>query len=260
MRYVFILGSHRTGSKLLGDFFGQYFQNVRSIHQYGRLRIVNVISNIHLSGLIPQFVFNWLLNLLWVSKWPDESSGLELYVESNGFNYLAADHARSIRSKVKVIHVVRDPKQFVISTINWTDGRWQSRLANQYIPFWGISGFLTGSMGFMEWHRMNRAERLLWAWQYKNSLIEHLYSKTANGYLRIRMEDLIDRKTREEALRKICELCGLSFSTSILQYFDTKRNASEAKSFSVQDFDRCVSSERYTELCGNLKQRYGYHS
>lgn len=258
MKKIFIIGSHRTGSKLLGEFFQERFEKTKSIHQYGALRFVNILSNLKIAGFLPEFLYLLFLKYYWFSKWNKDIPGIEHYIESNGFNFLAVKYAQREFENIKVIHLVRHPKSFVLSMMNWVYGRFKSKIANSIIPFWNITGFTSGEKSLRNWTKLNKPEKLLWTWRYKNEFIEKEYNINNNLYLRIRLEDFIDLEKRKETLEVLCNFCELEYDDSLQNYFDVKKNESDKKYFSSNDFEELVDHKFFNAECHELMTKYGY--
>lgn len=256
MTKIFVLGSHRTGTKSLAGFFDKNFDDMTSYHQYDTLRLVNVTSNMYLSKALPKVLFHAFLKRFWINK--IESHNNRFYVESNGFNYMAADYAKQYFDDVKIIHAIRDPRTFVTSYYNWVEGRDKSKFAKNFVPYWNLSPHKLGLLSKKEWEAMDTFERYCWNWNFKNQKIEELYSKDAENYFLLKFEDLIDEKKRELLLPDLLNFLKLPYSPNLLRYFDKKQNQSQAKligHWSTWDQDKC---QKINKHCASLMAKYNY--
>lgn len=258
MSLAFIIGSHRTGTKLLGNFFSQNITSANSIHQYNTLRFNNIVSNMYLAGLIPEFALKLYLNLFWfpVLKKATRNKNVKIYIESNGFNFYVVNLAKKKFKEVKVVHIIRDPRDYVKSYANWINSRKKSRIVNTMIPFWHVTAYMIGEMKRKEWKKLSELEKYCWYWAYKNNRIEKWYSN--DDYLRIKFEDIIDVEKREAALRNLLSFLGLDYKKDYFEYFNKKQNASmSGKIKNWRDWDNKTCKAFY-EVGHELMNKYDY--
>lgn len=253
---IFIIGSHRTGTKTLAHFFNDCFLNVKSYHQYDTLRWINVFSNAYLAGRLSESLFYKFLDVFWIKK--IKSHKVKHYVESNGFNFISAAYAKKKLLNVKIVHIVRDPRDFVTSYYNWVEGRKKSAFASKYIPFWNLSGAEVGSLSYDVWNNMTRFERYCWLWYYKNKKIEELYSSDKETYFFLRLEDLINTTTREKTLTSLLNFLSLPYEQDMLSFFDVKRNQSKKEKMSNwKNWDK-EWVQKLENICEELMRKYKY--
>ncbi len=258
MKLIFILGPHRTGTKSYAHYFQKYFdREVHSFHQYGSLRLVNVFSNLFLSKLITEATYKWVLKKTLV-KHIEAHSDKPIYLVSNGFNFLAVKYILEIYNDVKVVHAIRDPRTFVISYINFIDGRWQSKLANRMIPYWHLSGYRQGSFSNQTWKSFNRIEKYVWYWCYKNDFIESNYGNQKENYLRLRLEDIENGSLRVGQLAALHDFVGLPFQKDYAVFFDKKVNESRGELLPKWQKWNKNQAKKVYQICAPLMKRYGY--
>lgn len=213
MDYLFIIGTHRTGSKLMAHFFDQEVDGAIGVHQYRQLQLNNILSNKHLCGALSSKIYKKKIKKEWIQEHliPRQGNGM-LYVESNGFNYLSANQAMIHLSpyQVKIIHMVRDPRTAITSHMNWIKSRSKSMLANYIIPYWNLNGRYQNSFNFISWTQKSLTEKLMYNWTWKNKLISELYDSNKGNYMLLRLEDLIDRNTRKYTLESISSFLNIN--------------------------------------------------
>lgn len=255
MKLIFILGPHRTGTKSFAHYFQSYFkQEVHSFHQFGSLRWVNIFSNLFLARLITERFYKWILKKTLI-KHIEAHSDKAIYILSNGFNFLAVKYIKEIYSDVKVIHAIRDPRTFVVSYMNFIEGRWKSKLANRMIPFWHLPGYHTDSFTRREWNQLSKLEKYAWYWMFKNKFIDAEYRRDSQNYLLLKLEDIKNIESRMEKLRLLHAFVGLPLGEIRIEFFNKKINSSKANM--SNELDHKIIS-KVVKICTPLMQEYNY--
>jgi len=256
MTKVFIIGAHRTGTKTLAGFFDECFESTKGIHQYDTLRFVNVFSNMHISKKLPQSFFHLFLRKFWLNKIDRET--IQYYVESNGFNYIAANYAKTYYPNVKIIHAIRDPRGFITSYYNWVGGKTSSSFAKKIIPYWNISGSELGHFSKEEWANMDTFQRFAYYWNFKNEMIEELYADDTDNYFILKFENLINQKKRPILLQNMLSYIGLHYNDNLLTYFDKKQNQSKQKILGKWQTWTPEQCKQVHDICHVLMKKYNY--
>lgn len=254
---VFVLGSHRTGTKSVANFLNDNFDTVCSVHQYGLLRFNNILANITIAGWLPERLFSMYLKILWYPILRRQTASL--YVESNGFNHYSALFAyrHLTNNKVKILHVVRHPADFVTSYTNWRSSRSKSQLANK-LPFWHLNPYHVGYLSKTEFNQLDDIKKNIWRWRVKNEFLEKHYSTLGDNYLRVRFEDIIDPIERANTLKAILDFVGLEYQEHMNTYFDKKQNESKKGYFPEYAVWEVEYKNYLFEVCGELMHRYKY--
>lgn len=256
MTKVFIIGAHRTGTKTLAGFFNNSFESVKGIHQYDALRFVNVFSNMNVSHKLPKSFFHLLLRKIWLNKIDKEN--VSHYIESNGFNYIAANYAKTYYPKVKIIHAIRDPRGFVTSYYNWVGGKASSGFAKKIVPYWNVSGVELGHYSKEEWKNMDTFQRFAYYWNFKNETIEQLYADDTNNYFLLKFEELIDKQKRPVLLNNMLDYLELEYHDGLPSYFDKKQNQSKQKILGKWQTWTPLQCQQLHNICHVLMKKYNY--
>ncbi len=210
----------------------------------------------YVEKLLPESVFNLLVQRLVVRRIKQHHA--DYYIEVTGFNYISASIINRHFSGVKIVHIIRDPRDFVTSFLNWVHRRRKSWIAHNLTPFWNVSGYLAGEMSKSEWSKMDEFERYCWQWKYKNQKILELYSNDKENFITFRFEDLISSTNNKKTLDELLTFIGLPYSPGSEEYFQVKQNVSDKRYFSNWrnwNKERC---RQLQNICGHLMEQYDY--
>ncbi len=240
---VFFVGSHRTGSTTLARFFDEHVPGTTSVHQRRRHLLLNELAGMRAAGVISPRLHDRLARRILVG-WL-ESSTAERVVETNGFAYAAVATALPRFPEARVIHVVRDPREFVPSMARFRRRKPVRRFVQLHLPFWDHGP------------RLPEPEKLAWQWNFKSRLIDETYGDHPY-FVRLRFEDLFDEAadTYEQMLAFVdpaIDAAGLRGA-----FFATHLNAAgppEPAAWARWDPALC---RRVHRICGELMTSYGY--
>lgn len=251
---VLFVSTGRTGTKTLASFFSHYFDNSVGNHQPPHSRFFNMFSNMYVSGI---FTYSFLDRLVYKYKIPQIiSSSKDYYVEANTMNYIISKNIQNHFSETFIIHIIRDPRDYVTSYMNWVHGRAFSTIANRVIPFWHPNGYLTGQFSLVGWMRLSEFERMCWFWRFENQLILDLNENNPR-FMSIRFEDLFELDT-SNCLKKVLSFIGLEYDECMLDHFRYKQNVSRKDFFDNWNQWSSEESRNLHYYCSRLMKVYGY--
>ena len=248
----FILSTSRTGTKALSE--GLQGGYVESPHQPPYSRLLNILSNYYLHGWVSRRSLEWL-----VCRTREKqivNSNCPYYLQVFSLDYLPAKIISEKFQNVYIIHIVRDPRTFVRSYMNWTHTRFKSFVANKYVLGWHPSGFFTGEMSWREWQQMDEFQRVCWHWKYKNTLVENLFDRYEN-YIRVRFEDIFLAQT-SETLKQILQFVGVPYNQRFETIVKKSKNVSSKRYFQHWDAWSAERRKQLLEICGEKMKSYGY--
>jgi hypothetical protein len=159
-------------------------------------------------------------------------------------------------SNVDIIHIVRDPRTFVPSYLNWMYTRPKSYVANKLIFGWHPSGFFTGEFSWKQWRQMDVFQRVCWHWTYKNTLLEKLFA-AHERYRRFRFEDLF-LSGGVEMLRALLAHVGVPYHERFASIVAEKQNASRKTRFPPWDRMTARRRQQLLAVCSGKMKHYGY--
>jgi hypothetical protein len=250
-KIVFILSTARTGTKTLAE--GLRSDDILSLHQPAFSRLLTIASNFYLHGWLPRRALAWLVSRL---REPQIlQADCRYYVQAYSLDHLPAKIISQKYPNVYIIHIVRDPRTFVPSYLNWMHTRFKSFVANKLVPGWHPSGLFTGQVAWRRWRRMDEFQKVCWHWAYKNALLERLFEGDER-YLRIRFEDLFG--AGPDALRSALSFVGLPYRDEFTAMLGQSKNVSRKTYFPRWEAWEPERQQQLLDICGEGMRRYGY--
>lgn len=119
---------------------------------------------------------------------------------------VAALRAGALRD-ARVVHIVRDPRAFVTSFMNWKAASVRRTFLHHVVPAWQPNPWLTGDYSLGRWMAMSKFEHFSWTWHYKNRVFGALGELAE--YRRYRFEDLT--AVGGDAIADLSAFVGLDF-------------------------------------------------
>jgi hypothetical protein len=254
-RIVFVVSTGRTGTMALAQHLDRCYDDVCARHEprpSWRLRRASakaISSRISLDRM-RQLLADSRKKLL---------SGITrpIYIESNPYLCGFLDVLGEVFDKPRVLHVVRDPRTYVRSALNWGAMRSLKYLANTFIPFWIPKPEHVPGSRQPRWRQMSQAERMAWFWSTVNRELNRGQEIYGDDYLRIRFEDLFAKDGT--GLKKLTEWIGLPYKPELLASANSENvNASrkqQCPSWKDWPADR---KEQVLRHCRELMMLYGY--
>jgi hypothetical protein len=252
-KIVFFLSTGRTGTKSLAE--GLNCDEIISLHQPPFSRLLTLASNYYLHGWLPWSGLRILVELIRESQ--IRRSNSKYYFQVYPLDYLPAKIISEKYEEVYIIHIIRDPRTFVPSYLNWMHTRVKSYIANKMILGWHPSGLFVGKMPWRDWLLMGEFQRVCWQWNYKNYLLECLFAEDTR-YFRISFEDLFFGNG-PELLRGLLEVIGIPFPDRLLlDFFHHPKNVSRKVYFPKWKNWTLEMNHQLLFICGDRMKKYGY--
>jgi len=251
---VLIVSTGRTGTRFLAQFLGSHYPCVEAHHTTDWSRLMNVLGNMQLTGLIGEGAVLAAWRTLKGQRFAMTEKSH--FVDSNNHLFAFAAIARRVYPGVRIIHVVRDPRTYVRSHLNWSKQRLSSYVANYLIPFWQPNGWLLREVGFKEWVTMSKFEKFCWIWDFKNRLMAAIEATTV-PYLRVRFEDVTGLSGEGDQLDMLLRFVGLDPDNRPRGETRPVNETTERKFPGWEKWSSadCLALERH---CGEQMRRYGY--
>jgi hypothetical protein len=254
-KVVVILSTGRTGTKALAHFFNTTYDNVTALHEPAPSRHLRLHSNRAMAkGMTPEHAIRTLGNarakLL-------ASLTRPVYIESNWYIYAFLDALRPVfGERTKVLHVVRDPRTYVPSMLNYGTYQGLKAVATRFLPYWYIRPEQVVENPPKRWAQMSEAERLAWHWHVVNKELDRAAGMFGGDYLFMRYEDLF--AADGAGLTTLLPWIGLPENPALLEKIRGERvNASTGRNSAWARTDP-AARRAVLEMCGEQMARYGY--
>lgn len=180
-----------------------------------------------------------------------------IYIESNPLMGGFLEAFDQVFPNAHLIHVVRDPRTYVRSGINFGAFSGLKRVALKMIPDWLPRPEHFSPPGEKSWGEMDNVERLAWYWSTINRELNRGEAIYGAKYLRIRFEELFAMDGA--GLRRLTEFLGLPASEQLLEESNRERvNASTKPRMPKWEEWTTEQKEKLLHYCGELMRGYGY--
>jgi len=244
-----IVSSGRTGTQFLARYFAGNFADVVAAHEPRPRAAVRLAANAWAAGAVPR-----ALPLALLRRKARRIAALRgrLYVESNPFLWGAADLFDEAFGEPTIIHVVRDPRAQVRSSLNHGTSTGLKAMANRMVPFWYPPVRSLRSVGpSPDW--MARAAGL---WTLVNRRLRQAGARSRHYHV-VRHEELFDEA--HTGLRAICGLLGLEPPGPNAPVDpDVKSNTGTRSALAHWESWSDAECGLLDRICGPLMAEYGY--
>jgi hypothetical protein len=256
-RPILIISTGRTGTIFFSRLFSDLYPDSASYHERGASRPIQILTNLYFSLLFPISG----LKLAWkIFKGREvETCEKKFHIDANCFLYGLATLAPELYPNLRVVHIVRDPRAYVTSHLNFSRQKGTSYIANHFVPFWQPNPFLAGGMSIRKAAGFSRFEKYCWIWDFKNHVMDGL-ENTSTPYLRVRFEDLFNTNRPEETFGAITDFIGLPRAAGIRERFREPANTSAKTDFPEWPHWTRQQAVQLQSLCGARMEKYGYGS
>jgi hypothetical protein len=253
---ILIISTGRTGTIFFSRLFADLYPTLAaSYHERGNSRPMQILTNLHFSHLLPKSGLKAAWKLFKGGE--VEACEKQFHIDANCFLYGLAPLAPELYPNLKVLHIVRDPRAYVTSHLNFSRQKGTSYIANYFVPFWQPNPFLVGELPLSRAFDFTRFEKYCWIWNFKNRVMEGL-ENSATPYLRVRFEDLFNTGNPEEVFSKITDFLGLPHVTGIREKFREPANTSTKTDFPEWHEWTPKQAAQLHAFCGDRMNKYGY--
>lgn len=250
LKNIFILSTGRTGSTFISEFLSNLKGNSNIEHQVFGSRFANIVGN---------FVCAKKMSLKKATYLTKDVIGLNFDVSTSDplrsmllYAYLQTGE---IEPNILIVHIVRDPRDFVTSFMNWKNQSLKRRLLHHFVPFWQPTPWLVGESSFTKRNKMNKFEHYCWVWNYKNRLFMDLEGRFK--YHLFKFEDFFNESREAKKSRKNL-FSYLGIGTDNVNFNNKKKVNPSKKNFPAWTSWTPEQAIILDKHCGDLMEKYGY--
>jgi len=246
---AWIVSSGRTGTQFLAHYLAGNFDDVVAVHEPKPRISARLVSNAWAAGAAPRALPRALLRRK-AARIASLTS--RLYVESNPFLWGVVDLIDEVFAGAKIIHVVRDPREQVRSSLNHGTAAGLKGAANRWLPFWYPNvGSLAAVGRAPDW-----LERAAGLWALVNERLRRVGTGCRDYHL-LRYEDLFDEEY--SGLRALGEHLGLG-APRVDAPVDpgVRLNAGARDALPAWESWNDAQCGALHRICGPLMREYGY--
>ncbi len=254
---VIIVSTGRTGTMALARHFDACYEQVKAMHEPRPSRRLRILSNKFLCGKLSREA---LVRGLVRSRQRLLAGIAEpVYIEANNFLHGFLGAFEEVFDRPRIVHVVRDPRTYIRSWINFGVFRGLKGLAGRYYPYWLLKPELYQKDTPRRWSRMSPPERVAWYWNAINRELNRGEQLYGERYRRVRFENLFAKDGAE--LLALARWMGLPEKPQLVERAGGERiNPSRDGRFPPwEQLDR-QTRQAILQLCGSLMVDYGYPS
>ena len=251
MKYYF-LSTGRSGSTFIYKLFNDFYPDINLTHQQFGSRLIKIISNIPLPTELSGSILKLLFQILKKDKIPPSTiDPLQSHAILKIINHSNLDN-----NQVKIVHLVRDPRSFITSYMNWKNSSVKRLFLHHFVPFWQPNPINDEINNKLKNHK--KFKQFCKIWSYKNKQFYDKYNNHIN-YKLLRIEDLTTSINRTESFNDLIDFIVLpknKFDYDL--YSKTKINKSSNNKFPEYEFWTDDMKSYLNEVCGDLLKIFGY--
>ena len=187
---IYVFSTGRVGSTYITKTINTLTKCDIMVHQQPYARLINIMGHMIITGKMPSALQTKIPESIYRKKLPRSTA--DPLTSSLISSYIS----RFDPKDYKIIHLIRDPRDFVTSFMNWKERKLSGKIAHHFTPFWQPSPLHTGEIGLRDWFKLPKFEQYCWIWNFKNKYFYDTFQNQEN-YILIRLEDLISEKYEE---------------------------------------------------------------
>ena len=255
-RVAFLLSTGRTATTALADYLtAAYPTEVLAVHEPPPSRRLRVLSNKRACGRVTA---DAAAAAYARARGPllARVRGPAVYVESSPFLHGFVDVLPHLFDRPRVVHLVRDPRTYVRSYINFGVFRGAKGLVGRWHPFWLLKPEHYEPASGRRWARMTPVARVAWYWTAINTLLGAAEPVYRERYTRVTFEALFGPDPAP--VQALAGWIGLPARAALGRLRDKPVNASRGREVPVFDAWPATDRQALFDLCGPLMERYGY--
>jgi len=254
-RVAVLLSTGRTGTMALAHYMDEAYSDVRALHEPRPCRHLRFLSNLHLAGKVSgrTLVDIYAASRRRLFKRTDQP----IYVESNNFLHGYLDVMDEMFDAPRIVHIVRDPRTFVRSWINFGVFAGLKGFVVKNVPYWLCKPELLEDNPPKRWNQMLPVERIAWYWSRLNGQLDRGRELFGDRYIRLRFEDVF--APDGQTLAELIDWLDLPPRPGLVEQSRSRRvNASKEGGFPKYPDWPAEWKRILHDYCGKQMAEYGY--
>ena len=251
MKKTFIVSTGRTGTQFLAHFFSENCAKVKSVHEPYPSRRFRILSNMYRVGKIKKssIILAFKHSRKYILK---DNPNYDHYIESNNFLYGFTGVLNEIIKDAKIIHIIRDPRDYIKSHLNHGVFKGKKLIAKKFLPFW----FMNVRRDLKIQKKLSEYEVLAGRWVIVNKFIEET-CKGNDNYKMFKYEDLFG-ENRNQNLYELAKFIGLPADEIDFKDEYKKLNAGKKNIANKWNTWSKEELESVYDICGDMMNYFGY--
>jgi hypothetical protein len=258
--FVIVVSTGRTGTKFFEKFFNASTVNCQAYHEpYNstiKLSIDYLKKNISEQKAIQLFLNHRKQLLTKVKK-----SGKNVLVESESNLVYLLPLIKKYIPNYKIIHVIRDPKDYVRSFASRTvDIKGQIHRKYDYDKFWKLLPGEIADPVQAAWKDMSVVGKGAWQWTHINSYIRKEIIDDPNS-ITVKFEDVFNQDNPQKGLKVILEFLDATIKLNNENPFEIlTQKKNRTHQFLIEDFSKWNQSQKeaFNKQVSSLAMDYNY--
>jgi len=260
VKVVFIISTGRTGTRFLARFFRSFSPAIDSRHEpdpdFLKLGVGYARDKVSLEDAVTVI----RERRLWIAD-SMRKNNKNIYIESNNRYFSLIPILWGIFPQAKIIHIVRDGRDVVRSTMN----------RDFYTPRDGIyfrKKLRLQATDFLKdpycdkWSSMTQFEKCCWHWVRKDGFINQAIKGDSRA-ITVKFRDIFNKESNYQGLWEIVNFMGIGIDKDIFKKqcslaMDKKINVSKREEFPSWQKWSQEQREQFMNIAGEYMKLYGY--
>ena len=254
-KVILVVSTGRTGTKALAAHLKHSNENVLAVHEPAPTRSLRAPAHRFLSGQISKEVATKKLRHARRQILNGTVQGI--YFESNPILSGFLEVFDDVFDSPQVLHIVRDPRTYVRSAMNFGSVSGLRALLTRTLPYWFLKPEHLDPSTRTPWSKLTDIQRLSWFWSTINRHLDQGQELFGERYRRVQFEELFhaNSSTRESVFQWL----------GIASPQQAEERESPAK-VNASHKERCPKFanwsaeqvEQFMHYCGDQMKQYGY--
>ena len=253
---LIVLSTGRTGTKALAHYFNVAYDQVTALHEPKPSRYLRTLSNRAVAGKLSRE--QRLNSLARARRGIMGRLTRPVYIESNWYIYGFVDVLKDVFGReTKLLHVVRDPRTYIPSHLNYGTISGYKRVFTAVVPYWYIRPEQLDPNPAKRWNQMKDEERMAFHWQIVNRELDKAREIFGGDYRLMKYEDFYD--PTGAGINQILDWINLPRSDKLLQQIrDERVHASPNRGYPKWHQWPAELKRSVLDMLGPQMERYGY--